>query len=204
MPIIDSYSESNKNATIILDNGDYDGVCQSFTNTSASTLDSCKLYLYKSGSPTGNCYAKIYAHSGTYGTSSVPTGDVLATSEALDVTTISNSVFELKTFSFTGANRISLSATTYYVLTISFGGGPGYFDGIYVGIDSSSPTHDGNAGSLLGTTWSALSGNDACFYVYSASSGPANLKSYNTNLKANIKSINTNAIANTKTLNTNA
>jgi hypothetical protein len=35
------------------------------------------------------------------------------------------------------------------------------------------------------------------------SSGPANLKSYNTNLKANIKSINTNPIANIKSLNTN-
>lgn len=35
-------------------------------------------------------------------------------------------------------------------------------------------------------------------------SGPTNLKSYNTNLKANIKSINTNLIANVKTLDTNA
>jgi len=34
-------------------------------------------------------------------------------------------------------------------------------------------------------------------------SGPANLKSYNTNLKANIKSINTNLIANCKSLDTN-
>ena len=34
--------------------------------------------------------------------------------------------------------------------------------------------------------------------------GPANLKSYNTNLKANIKSIDTNLIANVKSLDTNA
>ena len=34
-------------------------------------------------------------------------------------------------------------------------------------------------------------------------SGPANLKSYNTNVAANIKSINTNLIANVKSLNTN-
>jgi hypothetical protein len=33
--------------------------------------------------------------------------------------------------------------------------------------------------------------------------GPANLKSYNTNLKANIKSINTNLLANVKKLDTN-
>lgn len=37
----------------------------------------------------------------------------------------------------------------------------------------------------------------------SSASGPANLKSYNTNVLANIKSINTNLIANTKSLNTN-
>lgn len=35
-------------------------------------------------------------------------------------------------------------------------------------------------------------------------SGPANLKTYDTNVKANIKTINTNVIANVKTLDTNA
>jgi hypothetical protein len=40
--------------------------------------------------------------------------------------------------------------------------------------------------------------------TYSIPSGPTNLKSYNTNLKANIKSINTNPIANVKSLDTNA
>jgi hypothetical protein len=40
-------------------------------------------------------------------------------------------------------------------------------------------------------------------YPFGSASGPANLKSYNTNLKANIKSINTNPIANIKSLNTN-
>jgi len=37
-----------------------------------------------------------------------------------------------------------------------------------------------------------------------AASGPANLKTYNTNAKANIKTIDTNPIANVKTLDTNA
>ena len=39
---------------------------------------------------------------------------------------------------------------------------------------------------------------------YVAPAGPANLKTYNTNVAANIKTINTNVIANVKTLNTNA
>lgn len=42
------------------------------------------------------------------------------------------------------------------------------------------------------------------FAVEGAPQGPANLKSYNTNLKANIKSINTNLIANVKSIDTNA
>jgi len=39
--------------------------------------------------------------------------------------------------------------------------------------------------------------------TYTVVVGPANLKSYNTNLSANIKSIDTNLIANVKSLNTN-
>lgn len=46
--------------------------------------------------------------------------------------------------------------------------------------------------------------NGGKLYRGAVAVGPANLKSYNTNLKANIKSINTNLIANVKTLNTNA
>lgn len=43
----------------------------------------------------------------------------------------------------------------------------------------------------------------AVVFGAAAASGPANLKTYNTNLKANIKTINTNPIANVKTLDTN-
>lgn len=56
-------------------------------------------------------------------------------------------------------------------------------------------------------SWSG-SGSDGFVQAFQVTaptpSGPANLKSYNTNLKANIKTINTNAIANVKTLDTNA
>jgi hypothetical protein len=44
----------------------------------------------------------------------------------------------------------------------------------------------------------------AAIIAPTVASGPANLKSYDTNLKSNIKSINTNVIANIKSLNTNA
>lgn len=59
--------------------------------------------------------------------------------------------------------------------------------------------------ALTGAEVTSLYNGGAGFaYPFTAASGPANLKSYNTNLTANIKSINTNLIANVKSLNTNA
>lgn len=58
-----------------------------------------------------------------------------------------------------------------------------------------------------GASWTGTANIGAissAFLVDTGASGPANLKSYNTNLKANIKSINTNLIANVKTLDTNS
>lgn len=62
------------------------------------------------------------------------------------------------------------------------------------------------AGSItlnVSCTNSNWGGNVATFAPFVAASGPANMKSYNTNLKANIKSIDTNLIANIKSFDTN-
>lgn len=63
-----------------------------------------------------------------------------------------------------------------------------------------------NASGNLTIAFTAASNGGAFvgMAIQEISSGPANLKTYNTNAKANIKTINTNAIANVKTLNTNA
>lgn len=59
--------------------------------------------------------------------------------------------------------------------------------------------------AITGAEVTSLYNSGAGFaYPFTTASGPANLKSYNQNLKANIKSINTNLIANVKSLNTNA
>lgn len=70
---------------------------------------------------------------------------------------------------------------------------------------------DSNAARATGSNSLAWSYAGASFSYWvltsiapsASASGPANLKSYNTNLAANIKSINTNPIANVKSLNTN-
>jgi len=117
-------------------------------------------------SPTGSAYAKLYAHTGTFGTSTgKPTGDPLATSAALDVSTLTES-YELKEFSsFTGT--LTLSNGTPYFITIEYSGGDAT-NYLYVGADSSSPSHEGaSAAKLVSTSlWGGSSSYDMIFYVY--------------------------------------
>lgn len=167
--LTDSYSESNYvDAVIKLDNVGAKATMQSFTGN-GKTLDSCKFYLSKTGSPTGNAVAKIYAHSGTFGTNSVPTGSALATSDNLDVSGVTGS-FALYTLLFSGANRITLANGTNYCLVIEYTGGDAS-NYISSAQDSTSPTHAGNrANQNPSNTWfNNSSTRDSIFYIYSVS-----------------------------------
>jgi hypothetical protein len=160
--IVDSYSEANKDAVTSVASGGVTALGQSFTGNDF-VLDSAKFYGFKFGSPTGSIFAKVYAHSGTFGTSSVPTGSALATSDSVDVSTLSGS-FALITFTFSAADKIDLVSGTKYVVTIEYAGGNGS-NRVDIGYDSASASHGGNYCQLSGT-WSAFSGLDTCFYVY--------------------------------------
>lgn len=162
--LIDSYSESNYTATSFgVGNGTNTKVGQSFTGN-GETLDLCKFYLEKMGSPTGNAVAKVYAHAGTFGSGGLPTGAVLATSDNFDVSTLSGIGKNLETLTFTGANKITLTNGTKYFITLEYDNGDaGNY--VLIGIDSSSPTHNGNAAYDNGS-WVASS-YDAIFYVCS-------------------------------------
>lgn len=175
--LIDSYSESNYSNNYWLSSAQTQGQAQSFSNTTAATLTSVKFYIRKNGSPTGNSYAKLYAHTGTYGNGSKPTGSALATSDAVDVAGLSGSSFSMVTYTFSGANQYSMAASTYYVIALEYAGGSS-FVGILVGNDASSPTHGGNSAwySSGTTNWTAINTSDLCFEVYgetaAASSDP--------------------------------
>ena len=160
--LVDSYSETNRDAARVLRGGGATGAAQSFTAILGS-LSSCKWYLKKYGNPTGNAIAYLYAHSGTYGTSSVPTGTALATSDSFDVSTLTTS-YQLITLTFTGAQQYQLINGTYYCIAIVYSGGDGS-NYINVGTDASSPTHSGNCSEYV-SAWGAISGADAVFYVY--------------------------------------
>jgi len=131
MAVIDSYSETNyADITLNIYNGSYTGASQSFTGD-GNNLGSSKFYLKKFGSPTGNAVAKLYDHSGTFGTSSVPTGSALATSSTFDVSTLTTTA-QLIEFSFDGT--YTLVNGTKYVITIEYSGGSGA-NQVQVGFD---------------------------------------------------------------------
>lgn len=170
LKIVDSYGEGNqdtdKNISAVIYN-----FGQSFTGN-GSALNSVKLYLKKTGSPTGSAYIKIYAHSGIYGTSSVPTGALLATSNAFDVSTLTTT-YQLTEFTFSGTERIVLTNSTYYCLVMEIPySGP--FARVLFGADMSSPSHGGNSFYWDGDlgVWVADNGVDLCFYVYGVSPSP--------------------------------
>jgi len=162
---VDSYSESNQSQEGILYSGSTVKMGQSFTGN-GNILYSGKLYLKKSGSPVGNATMTVYAHTGTFGSDGTPTGSALATSDNFDVSTLTTS-FALITFSFTGANRITLTNGTNYFVILEYGGGD-VSNSVRIGVDNTSPSHGGNAVYYV-SSWAALT-DDACFYVYGAGS----------------------------------
>lgn len=184
--IIDHFSENSQSTqyTISQDTAEYSYISyQSFTAVSG-TLDKCKFYLRKVGNPTGTVRAKLYAHAGTYGSTSVPTGSALATSEPVSVSEITAN-FGLITFQFIGDNRYNLIEGTYYCIAVEYtnGDATNYID---TGADNRSNYlfHSGNFGN--GNTTDGLNPNagaELCFYVYADGVAASTVSSGNTNKK---------------------
>lgn len=168
MAVIDSYSEANSNSWVQNGFGS-DRYGQSFTGD-GSNLGSVQLYLSKSSGATGDLYVEIYAHSGTFGTSSVPTGSPLATSATVALSSLTTSL-ALVSFTFSGGGQIALANGTKYVLAIKVNGLSG---DVNVGLDTSSPTHGGNFSQRDQEygDWTAWSSRDLVFYVNSAEATP--------------------------------
>ena len=159
--LMENYATSNQDGTTALNDTNV-GVGQSFNSgafTPPRTLSSTEWYLSKTGTPTGNAVARLYAHSGALGSTSVPTGAALATSEPVDVSTLTGSLV-LTDFDF--KDEFDFATNTDYVFVIEYSDGTsGNF--VNVGDDGSAPTHAGNMSTFDGTTWSADSTHDAIF-----------------------------------------
>lgn len=141
---------------------------QIFKASQGGKVEIAKFSLLKSGSPTGNAYVKIYEITGTPNSDAVPTGSALATSDAFDVSTLTGSG-ALKTFNFSGANQYQLTQNTWYA--VEFYADDTSSDGtnyIGLGVDASSPTHQGNAFRYSTSyRYTVPATTDCIFYVYS-------------------------------------
>jgi len=146
------------NATVI-------GQAQSFSNgANAQYLTRVRVKMKKTGSPTGNLTAKLYAHSGTLGTSSIPTGAALATSVAVDSSKLTTAYLEYE-FAFT--TQFEMLASTNYTIAIEKAVGDG---SNYVQVQglASSGTHAGNRSQLVTVTWTPTATDDLYFKVYAS------------------------------------
>jgi hypothetical protein len=108
-------------------------VSQSFTGNGLYLTDA-EMYGVPQGS--GNIQAFLYAHSGTYGSTGVPSGEVLATSNEVTLTVSGLSVLTRINFNF--SSPYLCQNGVYYCFVIR------YSNDIYTCVDSSSPTHSGN------------------------------------------------------------
>ncbi len=89
-------------------------VAHQFTGT-AGTLSRAIWTARYQGSPTGNVYAKLYANSG-----GAPTGAALATSEAVDITSLTGSFADVD---FEFKDEYTLAAATEYHISIEYASG---------------------------------------------------------------------------------
>jgi hypothetical protein len=161
--IIDSYSESHYALDIYVFAG-HGKAAQSFTGNGTSLVEAV-FYIHKRGSPTGNIVASLYAHTGTFGSTGTPTGAPLATSNPVDITTLSSSTYALIPFTF--PSPYTVAAGTHYFISIEYADAGSYIsNSLEVGVDSPSPTAPGNF-SGYASSWTADASMDICFYVYS-------------------------------------
>lgn len=161
-----SYVEANRDGGTNVYAGAIIGAAQSFVGN-GEVLQRASFYLRKVGAPTGNITAKVYVHSGTYGTSSIPTGAALATSTVIAATALTTSDV-LYHYDFLTTNSITLTNATNYIISLEYGGGDAS-NYIIVGYDASTPGHGGNYSTLTGAVWTADSAKDAIFYLNTGS-----------------------------------
>jgi hypothetical protein len=161
----DKYSLNNYTADLLLYSGSKILVSQSFTGD-GKNLGSVKFLLAKTGpSMSGNVTAYLYAHTGTFGTSSEPTGSALATSEPLSIDEMTGTI-KGHGFVFTGG--YTLVNGTKYCIVIGYSGGDAS-NALKLGIDSSG-SHEGNMASYI-SSWTTSSGDDVVFELYTQIDG---------------------------------
>lgn len=123
------------------------GMGQSFHGVNGARVGGVSFRIFKIGSPTGDVYAKLYAHDGVFGTSSVPTGAPLATSTALAASAVGAGP-SFDKFSFPQPYELGSGD---YVVTCEYADGASG-NTVYVTVHNASQ-HPGNRTNKLSGSW---------------------------------------------------
>jgi hypothetical protein len=161
------------------ESGIYSDIGQSFTTLSSSYKITSAVFIgEKVGNPTGTAYAVLYAQSGVYGNSSVPTGPPLATSNGLNMSSLPSSWANI-TFTFNASQQYLLQPNAHYCIDLQ-NPSTGTLDSgnlIYwrndIGFVSPDPTHSGNVFTYDAPGWTGYPDGDLGFYVYGVNNSPS-------------------------------
>lgn len=186
---IENYSEENRDQKDPLKEvhpatgvGILSAIGQTFTTPMYIRYKLCKVkfYLARKWNPVGKLVARLYAHTGTYGSTGKPDdnpvdSNILAESDPVNFSSVPNGVinppYHLIEFTFPEAEQYIMKKNTHYCIavvvksaTLLNGGG----QHMIVGLDQSSPTHDGNTFWYQGAVgWLGVGvGSDTIFYIY--------------------------------------
>jgi len=160
---VDSFSDTGTSGVYLGPGLTAQGQC--FTCSATTRLQNVKMKLICANATlfAGTMFAKIYAMTGTYGTSGKPTGSALAVSNPFDMSQISNAAYAEYTFTFPPDSQITLSSSTYYCAVIETQNGDSTN---YWNVQSNSVgSHSGNSCYYSSGTWNALSSTDVQFVV---------------------------------------
>lgn len=162
LTVLDSQTSDLNNYMTNLGTGQSLGGAQSFTGN-GKKLGRARFYINKNSTPVGNISCVLYAHSGTYGTSSVPTGSILTTATTtIAAATVTGSVVGYN-WEFDGT--YTLSNGTHYCIAIEYAGDG---DGTHrIQMWGSGVSMASGNGSYNNTPWAAHGGGvDFGFVVY--------------------------------------
>jgi hypothetical protein len=146
---------------------------QSFQPSASYVLDSAKVKLKKGASATGDVNVRIYEHTGTFGVNGVATGSPLATSNTIDMSTVSDASAGWYKFTFAGSNAITLTSGTAYVVAVYYAG----MIACNVYRNTTGTSHAGNMTTYF-TDWSSTV-SDMGHYVYGHSASTTSVKAIN-------------------------
>lgn len=170
MSVVASYSFANGDSGFITYGNFGQGQTFQFSGTDAYLLDSVQVQLNHFSTVSGNVTAYLYAISGTYGSTAIPTGSALGTSGSIAASSITESFPSFSstyTFTFSGANRYMMLPNTAYVFVIRFNGGDSSHI-VAVNGDNSSSSYGGNLAyedPNNGGVWTQSANADLVFNV---------------------------------------